>query len=57
MAECKPYEKRIKDYGRVELFFGGIGEDGQIAFNVISSISPYDQEESSLRSLFMNQVL
>ncbi|KAF8813745.1 glucosamine-6-phosphate isomerase [Phlegmacium glaucopus] len=33
VAECKAYEKRIKDYGGIELFLGGIGEDGHIAFN------------------------
>lgn len=40
VAECNTYEKRIKDYGGIELFLGGIGEDGHIAFNVISSIFP-----------------
>lgn len=38
VAECNTYEKRIKDYGGIELFLGGIGEDGHIAFNVISFI-------------------
>jgi len=33
MAECNRYEQRIKDYGGVELFLAGIGEDGHIAFN------------------------
>ena len=32
-AECKSYEDRIKLYGGIELFLGGIGEDGHIAFN------------------------
>jgi len=32
-AECKSYEERIKSYGGIELFLGGIGEDGHIAFN------------------------
>jgi 6-phosphogluconolactonase/glucosamine-6-phosphate isomerase/deaminase len=31
--ECKRYEDKIKSYGGVELFLGGIGEDGHIAFN------------------------
>jgi len=33
VAECNAYEKRIKDHGGIELFLGGIGEDGHIAFN------------------------
>lgn len=33
VAECEAYEQRIKDCGGVELFLGGIGEDGHIAFN------------------------
>jgi len=37
IAECNAYEKKIKDYGGIELFLGGIGEDGHIAFNVPSS--------------------
>lgn len=32
-AECIEYEKKIKDAGGVELFIGGIGPDGHIAFN------------------------
>lgn len=39
--ECSDYEKKIHDYGGVNLFIGGVGEDGHIAFN-----EPY----SSLRS-------
>ena len=56
VAECNAYEKRIKDFGGIELFLGGIGEDGHIAFNVISSISPMTKE-LNLLSLFRNQVL
>ncbi|KAJ3569605.1 hypothetical protein NP233_g4939 [Leucocoprinus birnbaumii] len=33
IAECNAYEQRIKDHGGIELFLGGIGEDGHIAFN------------------------
>jgi len=33
VAECNAYESRIKEYGGIELFLGGIGEDGHIAFN------------------------
>ena len=32
-TECKNYEKKIKSYGGIELFLGGIGPDGHIAFN------------------------
>lgn len=31
--ECERYEKKIKSYGGIELFVGGIGPDGHIAFN------------------------
>ncbi|KAF8070417.1 glucosamine-6-phosphate isomerase [Lyophyllum atratum] len=33
VAECNAYEERIKQHGGIELFLGGIGEDGHIAFN------------------------
>ncbi len=39
--ECADYEKRIASYGGIDLFMGGIGVDGHIAFN-----EPY----TSLRS-------
>ena len=32
-AECKRYEDKIKSYGGIHLFLGGIGPDGHIAFN------------------------
>jgi len=32
-AECAAYEARIKRCGGIELFLGGIGADGHIAFN------------------------
>lgn len=31
--ECTSYEKAIKDVGGVDLFLGGLGSDGHIAFN------------------------
>ena len=40
--ECKNYEKMIEEAGGIDLFIGGIGPDGHIAFN-----EPY----SSLTSL------
>jgi glucosamine-6-phosphate deaminase len=33
IAECENYEKKIEQYGGIELFLGGIGPDGHIAFN------------------------
>jgi len=32
-AECADYERRIKEVGGIDLFMGGIGADGHIAFN------------------------
>ncbi|MCY3024225.1 MAG: glucosamine-6-phosphate deaminase [Planctomycetota bacterium] len=32
-AECADYERKILKYGGIELFLGGIGADGHIAFN------------------------
>lgn len=32
-AECKRYEDKIKSVGGINLFLGGVGEDGHIAFN------------------------
>jgi glucosamine-6-phosphate deaminase len=31
--ECEDYENKMKQYGGVDLFIGGIGPDGHIAFN------------------------
>ena len=32
-SECVEYEEKMKEYGGVQLFLGGTGEDGHIAFN------------------------
>ena len=32
-AECARYEQKMKDLGGIQLFVGGIGPDGHIAFN------------------------
>lgn len=32
-AECERYEKKLASYGYADLFMGGIGVDGHIAFN------------------------
>ena len=31
--ECLDYEAKIKSYGKIHLFIGGVGTDGHIAFN------------------------
>ena len=31
--ECENYEKMIKSFGGIDLFLGGVGSDGHIAFN------------------------
>lgn len=31
--ECQDYEDKIKSYGGIDLFVGGVGTDGHIAFN------------------------
>ncbi len=33
IEECKRYEAKIKSYGGIRLFLGGIGPDGHLAFN------------------------
>lgn len=42
--ECAAYEKAIKDCGGVNLFIGGVGEDGHIALN-----EPYSSLNSHTR--------
>lgn len=32
-AECRRYEEKIASYGGIDLFIGGVGPDGHIAFN------------------------
>lgn len=32
-AECRRYEDKIRTYGKINLFMGGVGNDGHIAFN------------------------
>ena len=33
VKECQGFERKIKEAGGIELFIGGIGPDGHIAFN------------------------
>lgn len=32
-AECARYEEKIQSYGKINLFMGGVGVDGHVAFN------------------------
>ena len=46
-AECEAYEAEIKRFGGIELFIGGIGPDGHIAFNEPgSSLSSRTREKT-----------
>ena len=36
--ECEEYETAIRDAGGIDLFLGGIGADGHIAFNEVSRL-------------------
>lgn len=42
--ECEDYEKAIEAAGGIDLFMGGVGEDGHIAFN-----EPFSSLESRTR--------
>ncbi len=44
VAECAAYEKAIAEAGGFDLFLGGVGEDGHIAFN-----EPFSSLESRTR--------
>ncbi len=44
VAECEAYEKAIVEAGGFDLFLGGVGEDGHIAFN-----EPFSSLESRTR--------
>ena len=49
-AECAAYEKAIVDAGGFDLFLGGIGEDGHIAFN-----EPFSSLNSRTRVVTLTQ--
>ena len=49
-AECAAYEKAIVDAGGIDLFFGGIGEDGHIAFN-----EPFSSLQSRTRVVSLTE--
>jgi glucosamine-6-phosphate deaminase len=49
-AECAAYEQAIVDAGGIDLFLGGVGEDGHIAFN-----EPFSSLESRTRVVTLTQ--
>uniref|UniRef100_UPI0040568756 glucosamine-6-phosphate deaminase n=1 Tax=Alistipes sp. TaxID=1872444 RepID=UPI0040568756 len=49
-AECADYEARIVKAGGIDLFMGGVGEDGHIAFN-----EPFSSLESRTRQKTLTQ--
>ena len=49
-AECAAYEKAIVEAGGFDLFLGGVGEDGHIAFN-----EPFSSLESRTRVVTLTQ--
>jgi glucosamine-6-phosphate deaminase len=49
-AECRTYEDRIKEAGGIDLFLGGMGEDGHVAFN-----EPGSSLHSRTRCVALNQ--
>lgn len=49
-AECRRYEEKIDSYGGIDLFIGGIGSDGHIAFN-----EPYSSFKSKTRIKTLTQ--
>lgn len=49
-AECARYEEKIRSYGGVDLFMGGVGIDGHIAFN-----EPGSSLASRTRQVYLTQ--
>ena len=50
VAECEAYEQAIVDAGGIDLFMGGVGEDGHIAFN-----EPFSSLQSRTRIKTLTQ--
>jgi glucosamine-6-phosphate deaminase len=50
VKECAAYEEKIASYGGIELFLGGVGSDGHIAFNEPGSSLRSRTREKSLTS-------
>ncbi|KAG8785960.1 Glucosamine-6-phosphate isomerase (Glucosamine-6-phosphate deaminase) (GNPDA) (GlcN6P deaminase) [Ceratobasidium sp. 428] len=51
IQECKSYEEKIKQAGGIDLFLGGIGEDGHIAFNEPGTFIP--PHSSEMKTYFL----
>jgi len=49
-AECARFEEQIVEAGGIDLFFGGIGEDGHIAFN-----EPFSSLQSRTRVVSLTE--
>ena len=49
-AECDKYEAKIAEFGGIELFLGGIGPDGHIAFSGCRERGPI---RSACHSLYL----
>ncbi|MDU7693055.1 MAG: glucosamine-6-phosphate deaminase [Helicobacter sp.] len=63
IKECQKYEDKMCDLGGVELFLGGVGEDGHIAFNEPTSsiysktrIKTLDHQTRLANSRFFNSL-
>ncbi|KAH9990302.1 hypothetical protein BJV77DRAFT_1061028 [Russula vinacea] len=57
VSECNEYEAKIQAAGGIELFLGGIGEDGHIAFNEPgSSLSLSRTNDPRKRAFFDNDI-
>jgi glucosamine-6-phosphate deaminase len=52
--ECERYEERISEYGGIDLFLGGIGPDGHIAFNEPGSSL---QSRTRIKTLTQNTII
>lgn len=49
-AECQAYEDKIESYGGIDLFIGGVGPDGHIAFNEpCSSLNSKTRQKTLLK--------
>ncbi|MBD1575278.1 MULTISPECIES: glucosamine-6-phosphate deaminase [Vibrio] len=63
-AHCQAYEDKIRSYGKINLFMGGVGVDGHIAFNEPGSslssrtrIKTLTEETRIVNSRFFNDDL
>jgi 6-phosphogluconolactonase/glucosamine-6-phosphate isomerase/deaminase len=40
LHECAEYERKIQSVGGIDIFLGGMGEDGHLAFNEVKMSFP-----------------